>query len=261
MKLYGCQLDIVWENKLENFERVRSLAERSKPEPGSLFVLPEMFATGFSMNARDIAESEDGPTQRFMAELAVRHKIFVVGGWVRRASRSQIFNEAGCIGPSGTIVARYAKIQLFTPGGEADHYESGKKLALFRWGGLKVAVFICYDLRFPELFRLAAQRGAEAFIVIANWPAKRHSHWLTLLQARAIENQAFVIGVNRCGEDPKLEYAGGSLVIDPQGNTITAGKRRESLLVASLDSSAPKRWRHDFPALKDVRSTFKLGAA
>ena len=260
MKLYGCQLDIAWENKAENFKRVRLLADRSKLEPGSLLVLPEMFATGFSMNVRDIAEPENGPTRRFISELAVRHKVFVLGGWVRRAGRTKIFNEACCMAPSGRCIANYAKVHLFTPGGESEHYTNGQDLTLFRWGGLKVAVFICYDLRFPELFRLAAQRGAEAFIVIANWPAKRHSHWLTLLQARAIENQAYVIGVNRCGQDPKLDYAGGSMVIDPQGNTITAIKHRESILVVPLDSSVPKRWRHDFPALKDIRTTFKLGA-
>lgn len=258
MKIYGCQLDIAWENKAENFKRVRVLTDRRKPEPGSLLVLPEMFATGFSMNTGEIAEPDNGPTRQFLAELAVRHKIFVLGGWVRRAGRTKIFNEACCLAPSGRCLASYAKIHLFTPGSESQHYTSGKELTLFRWGGLKVAVFICYDLRFPELFRLATQRGAEAFIVIANWPAKRHSHWLALLQARAIENQAYVIGVNRCGEDPKLDYAGGSLAINPWGETLARAGHLKTIFFADLDASALKQIRSDFQVLRDVRTRFSL---
>jgi omega-amidase len=260
MIIHSCQLNIAWENKAENFRRVRPLVDAGQVAPGSLLVLPEMFATGFSMNAQGIAEAKDGPTARFLRQLARDKKVHVLGGLVRKGPGRKVFNEAICVAPSGRRIASYAKLQPFTPGGEAGHYAAGHEIAMFRWAGFKVAMFICYDLRFPELFRLAVQQGAEVFIVIANWPAKRHSHWSALLKARAIENQAYVVGVNRCGRDPKFDYAGGSVVIDPCGKILAEAGRRESILSAELDPSAPSRWRREFPALKDIRTTFKLKA-
>lgn len=261
LNIYGCQLNIAWENKAENFKRVRRLISRHKIPPGSHLILPEMFATGFSMNSQVIAESARGETQRFLVELAREKQIFILGGFASREGGAKIFNQAVCIAPSGRPVASYAKLHLFTPAGEAQHYASGAKISLYECGGLKFAVFICYDLRFPEIFRLAAQRGAEVFAVIANWPRKRHAHWLALLRARAIENQAYVIGVNRSGRDPMLEYGGGSIVIDPKGNKVTSLGRREAILSARLDPSAPRCWRSEFPVMKDTRIDFSLKTA
>jgi omega-amidase len=260
MMIYGCQFDIAWEDKVENFRRVRSLVAKHNLLPGSLFILPEMFATGFSMNAEKIVERKSGPTTDFLRQLARDNDVYVLGGLVRKGQGGKLLNEAICMAPSGKCVARYAKLQPFTPGGESDHFSAGHEVTIFRWAGLKVAVFVCYDLRFPELFRLAVQRGAEALVVIANWPTKRHSHWPALLKARAIENQAFVIGVNRCGHDPKLGYAGGSIVVDPRGKIVAVAGRRESILSAELDPSAPSRWRREFPALQDIRTVFRLSA-
>lgn len=260
MILYACQLNIVWEDNVENFRRIRRWLKPRKLPPGSLLIFPEMFATGFSMNAQAIAEPADGPTSRFLRELAAEKECNVLGGIAHRESRTGIFNEAVCFAPTGRCIARYAKLHLFTPGTESQHYVGGRSLSLFRWGKLKVAVFICYDLRFPELFRLAALQGAEAFVIIANWPRIRHTHWQALLQARAIENQAYVIGVNRCGNDPKLDYAGGSVVFDPRGNTLAKAGQEESVLKVDLDASAPSCWRKEFPALSDIRTAFKLKA-
>jgi omega-amidase len=254
MMVYGCQLDIVWENKLENFRRVDQLLSKRRISPGSLVVLPEMFATGFSMHASDISESKNGLTVGFLRLLARKHRAYVLGGFVRRGPANKMFNEAICLSPSGKSVARYDKLHLFTPGDESAHYSAGHHLAMFRWVNLKVAVFICYDLRFPEAFRLAASRGAQVMIVIANWPHKRHSHWLSLLRARAIENQAYMIGVNRCGRDLKLGYDGGSLVVDPIGNTVALAGRQPSVLSAKLDPAVLSQWRKEFPVLKDVRA-------
>jgi omega-amidase len=258
MMVYGCQLDIVWENKPENFRRVELLLRKRRISPGSLVVLPEMFATGFSMNASCIAEPKNGLTTSFLRLLARKHRAFVLGGLVRRGTEHKTFNEAICLAPSGKCVARYAKLHLFTPGAESAHYSAGDHLAMFRWANLKVAVFICYDLRFPEAFRLAGSLGAQVMVVIANWPKKRHSHWLALLRARAIENQVYVIGINRCGRDPKLGYDGGSLIIDPHGNAVASAGRQESVLAAKLDPIVLSRWRKEFPALKDIRTEIIL---
>ncbi len=258
MKIYGCQLDIAWENKGENFKRIRALLDKHRLSPGSLLVLPEMFATGFTMNARAMAEHDNGPTDGFLRELARERGVFVLGGLARSASRGRICNEAVCIAPSGRRVACYAKLHLFSPGGETRHYAPGAAVTLFRWGKFKVAVSICYDLRFPEISRMAVQRGANMLVVIANWPGKRHSHWTALLRARAIESQAYAIGVNRCGSDPQHDYDGGSLVVNPWGETVAEAGRGETLIAAKLDLPALNRMRLDFPVLRDIRTRFVL---
>jgi len=257
MMVYGCQLNIEWEDKPANFERVRSLLRKRRISPRSLVILPEMFATGFTMSARDVAESENGPTTDFLQQIATRTRSYVLGGFARQTDES-VFNEAVCVSPSGDYIARYAKLHPFSPGGESDHYSAGDKITLFRCANLKVAVFICYDLRFPEAFRAAVAQGAEVIVVIANWPSRRHLHWTALLQARAIENQAYVIGVNRCGHDPKFDYAGGSVMFDPHGRKLAQAGSRESLLSAKLDPKLPSQWRKEFPVLNDIRpSLFK----
>lgn len=255
MIVYGCQVNITWEDKPANFSRVRCLLNKRRIAPGSLIVLPEMFATGFTMNAADVAEPINGPATAFLRQLATEHGSYVVGGLACQAGQNA-FNEAICMAPSGECVARYAKLHPFNPGGESDHYSAGRHLTVFPCGNLKVAVFICYDLRFPEAFRAAVVQGAEAMVVIANWPRRRHSHWMTLLQARAIENQAYVIGVNRCGRDPKLDYSGGSVVFDPHGRKLALAGSRESIISANLDPKVLSQWRDEFPVLKDVRPDF-----
>jgi predicted amidohydrolase len=261
MRTYCCQLNVAWENKCENFKRVRTLLSKRRFSLGSLVVLPELFATGFSMNSAAIAEPADGPTNGFLRKLAREKGVFILGGLARSASRGRVFNEAVCIAPSGRQVARYDKLHLFSPGEESRHYAPGAAITLFRWAGLKVAVFICYDLRFPELFRMAVQRGAKVLVVIANWPAKRHTHWTALLRARAIENQAYVIGVNRCGSDPQLDYDGGSLVVNPWGETVAEAQRCETVISATLDLAAMNKTRLNFPVLRDTRTRFVLNKA
>jgi omega-amidase len=258
MTVHGCQLDIAWENKSENFQRVRALLHQKKISGGSLVVLPEMFATGFSMDADAIAEQDDEPTVGFLRKLAREKKVFLLAGLVRSAARGRNFNEAVCMDPAGHPVARYSKLHLFSPGGESRHYAPGARVTLFQWNELKAAVFICYDLRFPEIFRMAVQRGAGLLVVIANWPAKRHAHWTALLRARAIENQAYILGVNRCGKDPQHEYLGGSIIFNPWGETVAEAGPDETILSARLDLNAMNRLRLDFPVLRDARTRFVL---
>ena len=127
------------------------------------------------------------------------------------------------------------------------------------WEGLKIAPFICYDLRFPELFRPAARAGAELIVVIANWPARRSEHWVRLLQARAIENQCYVLGVNRCGEDPTLSYDGRSALFDPLGVPVFELDAREQVRSVEIDLAAPRAWREEFPALADADCDLPVG--
>jgi predicted amidohydrolase len=256
MQALAVQLDIAWEDKPANFAKVRRLLDAARPQPGSLIVLPEMFATGFSMNVAAVHEAGDRPAEKFLAELAKAHQSTVIGGVVNLGPGGKGLNQALIYSPEGQPLVRYDKIHPFTLGDEAVHYTAGEKIALFDWQGggkvAKVAPFVCYDLRFPEIFRSAVRRGAQIMAVIANWPAKRAEHWTTLLKARAIENQACVIGVNRCGTDPKHAYPGRSLIIDPHGNVLADAGEREGVIQAEIDPTLVDSWRRDFPALKDM---------
>jgi predicted amidohydrolase len=255
MKIYCCQLDIVWEEKHRNFDRVRGLLQAAPPAAGSLLVLPEMFATGFSMRVSHIREGSDSETISFLQEIAREYRVTVLGGLVTElAGRGR--NEAVAVSPEGEVRARYTKIHPFSFGQETQHYSPGKELTIFELNGWLVAPFICYDLRFPEVFRSAARRGAQLFVVIANWPAAREQHWMTLLQARAIENQAYVAGVNRCGRDPQLAYSGRSLIMDPKGVVLADAGNAESIVHAELSLELLQAWRRDFPALQDLHPEF-----
>jgi predicted amidohydrolase len=177
-----------------------------------------------------------------------------VGGLVREGRQGKGRNEAVVFGPKGELLARYCKLHPFTLSGETARHEKGENLVFFEWDGMVAAPFICYDLRFPEIFRRATQRGAELLIVIALWPARRVEHWVTLLRARAIENQAWVIGVNRCGSEPDLSYPGRSVAVNPHGELVADAGSGEGLAHAEIDAPMLRQWRIDFPALKDIRN-------
>jgi omega-amidase len=256
MKIFCCQLDIIWENKPANYAKVLALLEGMAPEAGSLVILPEMFSTGFSMNVEAISDSRTRETEMFLAATASKYDIFLLGGLVTTAPDGRGRNEAVAFSPEGREVGRYRKMHPFTFGGESQHYVGGKDPLLFQWHNIVVSPFICYDLRFPEVFRAAVQEGTQFFVVIANWPAARESHWLTLLKARAIENQSYVAGVNRCGNDPKLAYSGRSLIVDPRGEVIADAGGEEGIISAEVDVEALFAYRHDFPVLDDIHPQY-----
>jgi predicted amidohydrolase len=260
MRLACCQLDIVWEDKPANYRRVEALIDAVALPPDTLLLLPEMFATGFTMNAAAVAEPMDGPTASFLSDLARRHKIFVQAGMVVHATGdAQLRNEALVFDPEGRPLAHYAKMHLFSFAGEPMHYTAGESLVVFDWQEAVVAPAICYDLRFPELFRWAVKDRARVLSIIACWPAPREEHWLALLRARAIENQCFVAAVNRCGRDPSgLAYGGRSQIIDPQGVVLADGGVQEGVIQAEIDLEAQTRYRREFPALDDMRFSFRI---
>lgn len=259
MNVICVQLDIVWENKQANHDKVRRLLDQANPAQDSLVVLSEMFATGFSMNVAGITDSESHETQGFLSGLAVDYGVYVMGGVVTTDASGKGRNECVTWSPKGNEIARYCKIHPFTPGGEPDHYVSGTAVRLFDLQGFRVAPFICYDLRFPEIFRAAAQRGATLYPVIASWPVARVQHWITLLKARAIENQAYVIGVNRTGNDPKLAHNGHSLIVDPRGEVMADAGEGEGIIRAELDPQIVADYRRQLPFLNDIHPEY-LGA-
>ncbi|MBN1766439.1 MAG: carbon-nitrogen family hydrolase [Sedimentisphaerales bacterium] len=251
MNVVGCQHDIVWENKAATQEKVKALFMDVSIESGSLIVLPEMFDTGFSHNVTAIAEDGRALTFGFLSGLAREYDSYVLGGIVTKTVQNWGHNQAVLVGPDGQERTRYTKIHPFTYSGESVHFEPGSELCVFECGGFKVCPLICYDLRFPEVFRKALGQGVQMFVVIANWPGERQGHWSTLLQARAIENQAYVVGVNRCGRDPNHDYAGGSCIIDPRGEILARAGDSEMIITAQVDVNEVNEYRNQFPVLDD----------
>ncbi len=252
MKVYCCQYDIQWEDRSENHRRVNALLKGASLERGSLVLLPEMFASGFSLNVPLIAEGREGANRAFLSSVAAERDVFVMGGIVSAGREGRGRNEAVVYAPGGGEWACYCKLQTFTPGGESAVYEAGSKTVLFEWEGALVAPFICYDLRFPERQRVAAKRRPHLMTFIASWPDARLSHWVKLLQARAIENQCYVAGVNRIGSDPQLHYSGRSMIVNPMGEVIADAGDAQCIISAEVDISSVEEYRLRMPFLEDA---------
>ena len=236
METLGLQLDIVWEDKAANLKKIRRLLSSANPKPGTLVVLPEMCLTGFTM-----ADIED--TGEELATLS--QNIRLIAG-IKRDGRN-----AAVLFDNGREVSRYAKMHPFKLAGES--VVPGTEPVVVDCGEFKLAPIVCYDLRFPELFRDGVRRGANLFAVIANWPTARLDHWLTLLKARAIENQSYVIGVNRVGQDPNADYPGHSQIISPRGELLGDAGEGEGAVTAELNLPELRAYRQKFPALQDMR--------
>lgn len=246
----GVQMDLAWEDPPENFRRAEAHVARAVEAGAKLVALPEMFATGFSMQAEAMAAHAD-VTVGFLSSLARRHGIHVIGGF---ADPCPVLprNAAGVFGPDGRELCRYHKIHPFSLAREHEHFEGGDRLVTFEVDGLRVTPVICYDLRFPEIFRAAAAQ-TDLFVVIANWPEARRDAWSTLLRARAIENQCFVLGVNRVGEGNGLVYTGDSALIGPLGEVRSQAAGCEARVGGEAGAEAVVDVRRRFSFLADRR--------
>jgi predicted amidohydrolase len=251
MDLTLVQLNSVWEDPVANFRKVERLLVDSPPKPGGLVVLPEMFATGFSLDLEKTCAGPALQTETFLRGLVTRHQVAILAGCARIAANNMGRNEAIAIGPGGDQLARYVKQRPFSGAREDLAHERGFHGTFFTWAEMCISPLICYDLRFPELFRGCAKGGTEMFVVIAAWPKKRIQHWITLLRARAIENQAYVVGVNRTGDEPDFSYCGRSLVVDPHGEVVFDAGEGEGVGHVTLDPKLPATWRQEFPAYHD----------
>lgn len=256
MRVIGFQTDIAWEDRFSNFSRIEAMAEDVRPiPPDSLIVFPEFATSGFSMNVAAVAEPRDGDSIQFFSSFAKRHQCHVIAGVTTVGDEpTRGVNEAACFSPDGIEVARYRKRNPFVGLGEENHYSAGTSPVVYPIGEWKVSPMICYDLRFPEPFREATAMGAELFVVIANWPIARIDHWTTLLRARAIENQAYVVGVNRTGTDPSIEYPGASILVGPRGEILAAADDSVTAITATFDRTTLLDWRRDFPATFSLRA-------
>ncbi len=246
------QLDIAWENRAENHRRADRRIREAAANGARLVILPEMFPCGFSLGASTagLCEPEGGPTEAWMVEVATGMDLWILAG-VPQQSKNGAENRALLVSPKGEV-QRYTKLHPFSFAGEQEHFAGGTTVTSWLVEGVRVTPFICYDLRFPEVFRQTVDQ-TDLYVVIANWPDRRRAHWQALLTARAIENQAYVAGVNRAGDGGGLHYTGDSALISPWGERIVAGAEQEVVLVADVDAGAVGTARAQFPVLKDRR--------
>jgi len=250
MRVGIVQLDIVWEDRDANFRKVEDYLAEAERKKVDLVVLPEMFAIGFTMNAAPFAEGSDGPTTRFLSQSARRWGVHILGACVFQ-SDTLPRNAALLYGPTGELLARYDKIHPFTMSKEHENYAAGDRLVVVPALGFNILLSVCYDLRFPELYRAALDLGADLITVIANWPIEREHHWRFLSQSRAVDNLSYVVACNRTGEGGGLTYPGASLAVDPTGEVLVDGGREEGLYTADLTPRTVERARRAFPFLRD----------
>jgi len=211
-----------------------------------------MFATGFSMNTEELAQPEGGPIERFMADQARQHGLHLIGTVAVQGQRLPR-NEALLFAPDGGLLLRQPKIHPFGLAGEDHKIEGGRSLEVVDVAGFGTAAAVCYDLRFPELFRALTFRGATLIVVPANWPTPRVTAWTHLLVSRAIENLGYVIGVNRVGTGGDLDYDGCSAIIDPMGEVLATNQGHEAVLVADITPEHVAEVRQRLPFLPDAR--------
>jgi predicted amidohydrolase len=242
------QHDIVWEDREATLRRLEPALDRCE-DGAELIVLPEMFAVGFTMS-RDVAESPEGPTTEWLVRQATGHETYIGGSipvLLDGADRpSNVFTLAG---PDGSV-HRYAKQHPFSYAGEDEHYAPGGEHTIVDVHGVRVALTVCYDLRFVESYWPIAEQ-TDLYLVVASWPTPRREHWKTLLRARAIENQAYVCGVNRVGSGGGLDYGGDSCIIDPMGEVLVSAAGVETVLTADVDPAYVAKVRADFPFMRD----------
>ena len=245
------EYDTGWHQPQGSVNRAEVVIKRAASTGARLVVLPEMCATGFTMEPEAWAEQLDGPSFARLSELAQKHDVWLIAGLAMRDSAG-FHNVAVVFDDHGELQATYAKQRLFTYSGEHEHYVAGTAPLVVNIDGVRVSPFICYDVRFPELFRAAAP-WADLLVVIANWPAPRRAHWDALLPARAIENLAYVAGVNRTGAGDGIAYDGGSAGYDPWGEPAAQRVAVASPSVVDVSAERVATIRAKYPFLEDMR--------
>jgi predicted amidohydrolase len=246
----GIQCDLAWEDPAANRAALLPRIEAAAAAGARLVALPEMWPTGFSMRAQEFAEAADGPSETFLRDAATRLGIALGGSVARRDPAWPRPRNVFVLATADGRLHRYAKIHTFTYGAETEHYDAGSQVVTVEIDGVRVTPLVCYDLRFAELFAATAER-TDLFVVVANWPEARAAHWRALLLARAIENQCYVLGVNRVGEGGGLTYRGDSLLVSPLGEPIADPAPGSEALVTgtvSPDEVASVRARFGFLA-------------
>jgi omega-amidase len=251
MRVALVSLNQVWENKGENFQACRLFVQKAKVLDAELVIFPEMTLTAFSMNTGDTAEElTTSETSELFKILAQDFQIAIIYGAVFRDA-DKVTNNALLVDSTGNLKGSYSKIHPFTFAGEDKVFNGGNEICIVKLASMTLGLTVCYDLRFPEIYS-ALGKQCNMIINIANWPARRVDHWNALLKARAIENQLFVLGVNRTGTDGKgLEYVKSSQVINPNGELMTPVVSEDELDIFDIDPEFVGKFRQTFSTTQD----------
>lgn len=250
VKVALCQTEIIWEDKQKNILHAEEMIIEASRNGAEIIFFPEMSFTGFSMDIVKTREF-DMETVKKIGELALKYDVYIGFGWVK-ASENKAENHYTVVDGSGNIALDYIKIHSFQYGGEGEQFIPGDQIYSFMINGFRFTPLICYDLRFPEVFRMKMEE-TDVYIVPANWPASRSEHWNTLLKARAIENQSYVLGINCVGVIGGLSYQGDTCAIDPNGNILGHISEKEEILYVEIEKEG-LGIRETFPVRRDRRS-------
>ncbi len=253
MRVAAIQHTIEWEQPEATFKTVGPMIAEAAAAGADLIAVTEMFSTGFSMNTDITAEPVDGRSVSFLLDQAAEHNVTIVGSIPTiHPDHERPVNLLTVASPTG-IRGQYAKIHPFSYSGEDQHYSAGRDFLTLDIDGVRCTFFICYDLRFADEFWATASQ-TDLFVLVANWPAARRLHWDTLLRARAIENQAYVLASNRVGDDGNgLAHSGGSTLIDPAGETLALASIDPAIILGEVDPDRVAEVRSRFPFANDRR--------
>lgn len=250
IRICSAQFSGVWEDPEKTLDRAEIFIAHAARSGARLICFPEQFATGWDPRSGKNVQTLEGGIITRLQVCAKTNRIAVIGS-LREASSPYPKNTSVAIGNDGKKLSPYSKIHLFSPAQENEHFLPGTDLGIFSLGPLTCGLAICYDLRFPSLFRIYAQKGVQAVFVPAAWPASRIRHWELFIQARAAENQMYVIGVNTSGTTPVDRYSGSSLAADPRGTIISHAGEAEQLLFMDIDPAEVAAARSALPVEKD----------
>ncbi|EXJ23601.1 Aliphatic amidase AmiE [Alkalibacterium sp. AK22] len=255
MRVSVLQLDLHYNDPDKNFSAIlNKIVDCAQSEEPDVIVLPEMWNVSFFPKNLEKTADEDGHrTRKFLSELSRKYRINIVGGSVAVKARNGFYNTSYTYNRQGELVHTYNKVHLFSLAEEDRHFQVGESLGVFELDGVKVGVATCYDLRFVEWIRMMALEGIEILFVPAAWPHPRQKPWKTLLEARAIENQMFVVGVNSSGRTNTLDFCGHSVVIDPLGEVLKEAQEEEAVLTTDLDLIRLKEVREEIGIYQDRR--------
>ncbi len=255
MKVTCLQIDIDFGNPIANKQRVQAEITKAMENSPDVVVLPELWTTGYDLPRLDeIADVNGADSQEFLSQLANEHRVNIVGGSIAQKTASGVTNTMYVFNRYGELTGEYSKAHLFQLMDEHLFLQAGNSKGHFTIEGAPSAGLICYDIRFPEWVRAHTTASAEVVFVVAEWPLARLDHWRTLLRSRAIENQCYIVACNRAGHDPKNEFAGHSLIIDPWGEILAEADKHPTQLTATLDLSKVSQVRKQIPIFEDRRT-------
>lgn len=254
LKMSLAQIDVKLGQPQENLTTVRHFAEQASEQGVDVLVLPELWSTGYDLE--NVATYATNLKTGIFAETAViahQHQLYIIGSSLSKLGDNKFGNTAVFINQNGTILANYSKVHLFRLMDEHQFLTAGEQLSVVETAWGKMGLAICYDLRFPELFRQYALNDCVLTFLPAEWPHPRLEHWRTLLRARAVENQMYMVACNRVGQSKGVDFCGHSCIIDPWGEVIVEGGEEETLLIAEIDLDRVTAVRRTIPIFQDRR--------